>query len=274
MNRSDLPDEDEQYRTYRHLVEALDGRLLTMRTLDAGGDKLAAALGEEVGGEANPALGLRAIRLALSRPALLEAQLAAMLRAGAHGPTRILLPMISSVGEVSAVRDILLQVARRLRRRGLALPDPLPPLGVMIEVPGAALAADALAQVSDFFAIGTNDLTMYTLAIDRGEEQVAHLYDPLHPAVLRLIQFATEAALRAGIPVSVCGEVAGDPRFSVLLLGLGIRDLSMSASRLPRVKQRIRALELAAAQRCAREVMEQTDSARTSALLDEFDAGT
>ena len=272
MNRSDLPDEDEQYRTYRQLIGALDGLPLTMRTLDAGGDKLAAALGDAVGGEANPALGLRAIRLALSRPALLEAQLAAMLRAAAHGPARILLPMISSVGEVSQVRDILQQVARRLRRRGVGLPDPLPPVGVMIEVPGAALAADALAQVADFFAIGTNDLTMYTLAIDRGEEQVAHLYDPLHPAVLRLIQFATEAALRAQIPISVCGEVAGDPRFAALLLGLGIRELAMSASRLPRVKQRIRGRELAAAQRCAREVMEQTDSARIAALLEDFNA--
>jgi phosphotransferase system enzyme I (PtsI) len=274
MNRTDLPDEDEQYRTYRQLIGALDGRLLTMRTLDAGGDKLAAALGDELGGEANPALGLRAIRLSLHRPALLEAQLAAMLRAAAHGPARILLPMISSVAEVTAVREIMQHVARRLRRRGASLPDPLPPLGVMIEVPGAALAADALAQVSDFFAIGTNDLTMYTLAIDRGEEQVAHLYDPLHPAVLRLIQFATEAALRAGIPISVCGEVAGDPRFAGLLLGLGIRELSMSASRLPRVKQRIRALDLPAAQRCAREVMDQTDSSRTATLLEAFNAGS
>src|SRR6266536_445095 len=119
-----------------------------------------------------------------------------------------------NVGELRRVREALVQVARRLKRRGVAIPDTLPPLGVMIEIPGAALAADALAQVSDFFAIGTNDLTMYTLAIDRGEEQVAHLYDPLHPAVLRLIQFATEAALRAGIPISVCGEVAGDPRFA------------------------------------------------------------
>jgi phosphotransferase system enzyme I (PtsI) len=273
MNREDLPGEEEQYQTYRGLIEALDGRPITMRTLDAGGDKLAAALGDDIGGEANPALGLRATRLLLHRPALLEAQLAAMLRASAHGPARILLPMISSVAEVVRVREIQDQVVRRLKRRGVALPEPLPPLGIMIEIPGAALAADALAEVSDFFAIGTNDLTMYTLAIDRGEEQVAHLYDPLHPAVLRLIQFTTEAALRARIPVTVCGEVAGDPRFAVLLLGLGIRELSMSAARLPRVKQRIRALDLASAQRCARIIMEQADSTRIAELLDEFNAG-
>src|SRR5207244_9948842 len=139
-----------------------------------------------------------------------------------------------AVDEVKQVREILGRVARRLVRKGVSIADPPPPVGAMIEVPGAALSADALARVCDFFAIGTNDLTMYTLAIDRGDEQVAHLYNPLHPAVLRLIQFATEAALRAGIPISVCGEVAGDPRFAGLLLGLGIRELSMSASRLPR----------------------------------------
>ena len=159
---------------------------------------------------------------------------------------------------------------RRLKRRGVPFADPLPPLGVMIEVPGAALAADALAKVSDFFAIGTNDLTMYTLAIDRADEQVAHLYNPLHPAVLRLIEFSVQAALRARIPVSVCGEIAGDPFYSALLLGLGVRDLSMSAPSLPRVKQRIRALELSAAEARARMVMESTDSGRIKTLLDDL----
>src|SRR5207253_3656141 len=130
----------------------------------------------------------------------------------------------------------LARVARRLLRKGIRIPDPLPPVGAMIEIPGAALAADALAQVCDFFAIGTNDLTMYTLAIDRGDEQVAHLYNPLHPAVLRLIQFSVEAGLRARLPVSVCGEIAGDPRFTALLLGLGVRELSMAPRNLLRVK--------------------------------------
>jgi phosphotransferase system enzyme I (PtsI) len=269
MNRLDLPDEEEQYQALRAILKGMDGRPVTVRTLDVGGDKLAAALDVQQGG-ANPALGLRAIRLSLKMPDLLETQLAAILRAGAHGPVRILLPMVSTVAEARQVREILSAVSKRLKRRGVRIADPPPPLGVMIEIPGAALAADALAQVADFFAIGTNDLTMYTLAIDRGDEQVAHLYNPLHPAVLRLIQFTTEAALRARIPISVCGEIAGDPRYAALLLGLGIRELSMATTALPRVKQRIRGLDLLAATRCARQIMDQSDSGRIAALLDDF----
>jgi len=272
MNRDNLPDEEEQYQALRALLEGLAGKPMTARTLDVGGDKLAQALAGRHGASANPALGLRAIRLSLKERSLLDAQLGAMLRAATHGPLRILLPMISSLGEIRQVREAMHTIARRLRRRGCAVPDPLPPLGVMIEVPGAALAADALAQEADFFAIGSNDLTMYTLAIDRGEEQVAHLYNPLHPAVLRLIQFATEAALRARIPVSLCGEIAGDPHFTPLLLGLGIHELSMAAPSLPRVKQRIRALDFLSAARCARLIMEQSDTGRIAALLDDFNA--
>lgn len=271
MNRNDVPGEDEQYAAFRDLVERMGGRAVTIRTLDAGGDKLAPALG--AGYAANPALGLRAIRLSLSRPELLEAQLAAILRAAVHGQVRILLPMVSAVGEIRRVREILDQVVRRLRRERVKLPDPLPPLGVMIEIPGAALAADALAWHADFFSIGTNDLTQYTLAIDRADEAVAHLYDPLHPAVLRLIQFATEAALRARIPISLCGEMAGSPRFTALLLGLGIRDLSMSATNIPLVKRRIRSIDLVAATRRARVIMDQADSARIAQLLDDFNEG-
>jgi phosphotransferase system enzyme I (PtsI) len=269
MNRPDLPDEEEQYQALRTILKGMDGRPVTVRTLDVGGDKLAAALDVQPGG-ANPALGLRAIRLSLKMTDLLETQLAAILRAGAYGPVRILLPMVSTVSEARQVREILSAVSKRLKRRGVKLADPPPPLGVMIEIPGAALAADALTQIADFFAIGTNDLTMYTLAIDRGDEQVAHLYNPLHPAVLRLIQFATEAALRARIPISVCGEIAGDPRYAALLLGLGIRELSMATTALPRVKQRIRRLDLLGATRCARQIMEQSDSGRIAALLDDF----
>ena len=272
MNRDDIPDENEQYEALRQIVETMEGRPVTIRTLDVGGEKLAPSLRDHLGESANPALGLRAIRLSLKHRDLLDDQLAAILRAGVHGPVRILLPMISSVSEVKQVRDAMLQVARRIKRRGQKLPDPLPPVGVMIEVPGAALAADALTQVADFFAIGTNDLTMYTLAIDRGEEQVAHLYNPLHPAVLRLIQFSTEAALRARIPISVCGEIAGEPKFVPLLLGLGIQDLSMAATALPRIKQRIRSLDYLASTRFARQVMDQWDSGRIAMLLDDFNA--
>ena len=270
MNREDLPDEDEQYRALAEIVTGMAGRPVTVRTLDVGGEKISSALGEHLVEGMNPALGLRAIRLSLRERKLLDAQLGAMLRAGAHGPLRILLPMISTVGEVQDVRQAMAVVAKRLRRRGVAIADPLPPLGVMIEIPGAALAADALANVADFFAIGSNDLTMYTLAIDRGEEQVAHLYNPLHPAVLRLIQFAIQAALRARIPISLCGEIAGDPRYTALILGLGVRELSMTVNALPRVKNRILNLDMQAATQRAEVIMDQYDSGRITALLDDF----
>jgi phosphoenolpyruvate-protein phosphotransferase (PTS system enzyme I) len=273
MNRDTLPGEDEQFAAFRDLLKGMDGRPVTVRTLDIGGEKVAEVLSGVAGGTgANPALGLRAIRLSLKERKLLDAQLAAMLRAAVYGPLRILLPMICNVGELRRVREALVQVARRLRRRGVAIPDTLPPLGVMIEIPGAALAADALAAEADFFALGTNDLIQYTLAIDRGDEQVAYLYDPLHPAVLRLVQFAIEAAHRARIPISVCGEMAGDPRFTALLVGLGLRELSMTPGNIPRVKQRIRSLDSVAASRRARAIMDQWDSGRITALLDDFNA--
>lgn len=270
MNREDLPGEDEQYRVLAEIVTGMAGRPVTVRTLDIGGEKISSTLREHFVEGMNPALGLRAIRLSLRERKLLDAQLGAVLRAGAHGPTRILLPMISTVSEVLEVRKALTANAKRLRRRGIKIADPLPPLGVMIEIPGAALAADALANVADFFAIGSNDLTMYTLAIDRGEEQVAHLYNPLHPAVLRLIQFSIQAALRARIPISVCGEIAGDPRFTALILGLGVRELSMTVNALPRVKKRILGLDMQAATRRAEVIMDQYDSGRIATLLDDF----
>ncbi len=269
MNRGDLPSEDEQAAMLCEVVNAMQGRPVTVRTLDVGGEKLASALGHLHPAGTNPALGLRAIRLSLREPQLLETQLAAILRAAALGPLRVLLPMISAPAEVAEVRRALQRVYRRLKRRKVALPETLPPLGCMIEVPGAALAADALSQIADFFAIGTNDLTMYTLAIDRGEEQVAHLYNPLHPAVLRLIQFTTEAALRARIPISVCGEMAGDPRFTPLFLGLGLRELSMGAQALPRVKRRVLGLRAGETLALADQVMRQTDGAAIEALLRE-----
>ncbi|KAF0115278.1 MAG: phosphotransferase system enzyme I PtsI, partial [Rhodospirillaceae bacterium] len=270
MNRMDLPDEEEQFTILRQLVEQMAGRVVTVRTLDCGGEKISPVLNVCVG--PNPALGLRAIRLGLSRPELLSEQLAAILRAGVYGPVRILLPMVATVEELRAVRALLHRVVRRLVRRGVPLPDSLPPVGVMIEVPAAALAADTLAWHADFFAIGTNDLTQYTLAIDRTDEAVAHLYNPLHPAVLRLIQFATEAARRADIPLSVCGEMAGDPRYTALLLGLGIHELSMSAYNIPRVKRRIRTLALHEATRHVHWIMKQSDSALISRMVDDFNA--
>ncbi|TMJ51344.1 MAG: phosphoenolpyruvate--protein phosphotransferase [Alphaproteobacteria bacterium] len=274
MNRDDLPSEDEQYAIFSALVRGMEGRPVTVRTFDLGGEKIARPLSEHIAEPANPALGLRAIRLSLRHPRLLDPQLAAMLRAADDDPLRILLPMISNPGEVREVREALERVARRLKRRGVRLPATLPPLGVMIEVPGAALAADALAAEADFFAIGTNDLIQYTLAIDRSDDQVAHLYNPLHPAVLRLIQFAIEAAARRSMPISICGEMAGDPRFAPLLLGLGLRNLSMTPRNIPRVKQRIRGLDMVAATGRARAIMDQSDSACIAALLDDFNTVT
>jgi phosphotransferase system enzyme I (PtsI) len=263
MNRETIPDEATQTESYRTIVEAMHGDPVTIRVLDWGGEKEIEALSlagvvPEIA-DTNPALGLRGIRLLLRRPELLETQLAA-----------ILLPMVTTVAEVRSARDVYERVARRLRRRGERIPEKLPPLGIMIETPGAALSADALALEADFFSIGTNDLTAYTLAVDRSESDVADLYDPMHPAVLRLVRFATEAALRMRMPVSICGELAAAPKLTPLLLGLGVRSLSMNASAVPKVKQAIRSVQIDACVRFARHVMEQGDSERIRALLDGF----
>jgi len=272
MNREDVPDEATQAETYRTIVEAMGGDTVTIRVLDWGGEKdiealQAAGIVPEIA-DTNPALGARGIRLLLRQPGLFEQQLAAILHAAADGPVRVLLPMITNVAEVRTAREIYERVAKRMRRARERLPEKLPPLGVMIETPGAALNADVLALEADFFAIGTNDLTAYTLAVDRSEADLAGLYDPRHPAVLRLVQFATEAALRLRKPVSVCGEMAANPRLTPLLIGLGLRSFSMNASAVPRVKQRVRAVSVEHCARLARRVMEQSDGSAIRALLD------
>jgi phosphotransferase system enzyme I (PtsI) len=274
MNRETIPDEDTQTETYRSIVEAMGGDSVAIRVLDWGGEKDIEALSTagmvpEIA-DPNPALGLRGIRLLLRQHELLETQFAAILRAAVAGPVRVMLPMVTAVGEVRAARDIYERVGRRLRRRGERVPEKLPPLGIMIETPGAALSADALALEADFFAIGTNDLTAYTLAVDRGETEVAELYDPLHPAVLRLVQFATEAALRMRMPVSVCGEMAANPRLTPLLLGLGLRSFSMAAAAVPRVKQAVRSVSIDACARFARRIMDQSDPLKIEELVAAF----
>jgi phosphotransferase system enzyme I (PtsI) len=274
MNRESVPDEGAQFDTYRGVIEAMGGDPVTIRVLDWGGEKDIEALTSEgivpEIADVNPALGIRGIRLLLRQPELFETQLAAILRAAAFGPVRVMLPMVTNVAEVRAAREVYDRVARRLRRRGERLPDKLPPLGIMIETPGAALAADALALEADFFAIGTNDLTGYTLAVDRGDADVAGLYDPLHPAVLRLVQFATEAALRMRMPVSVCGEIAANPALTPLLLGLGLRSFSVNASAVPRVKLAVRAVGIDDCARFARRVMEQQDAEKIRELVAAF----
>jgi phosphotransferase system enzyme I (PtsI) len=276
MNRETLPDEAAQMEAYRTVVEAMDGDGVTIRVLDWGGEKdIDSLVARGVVPDTldhNPALGVRGLRLLLRETDLFETQLAAILRASNAGRVRVLLPMVTGTAEVRAAREIYERVARRLRRRGERLPDPLPPLGIMIETPGAALSADALALEADFFAIGTNDLAMYTLAVDRAAAEVAALYNPLHPAVLRLIQFATEAALRMRKPVSVCGEMAANPKFIPLLMGLGLRSFSMNASSVPRAKQMMRAVSMDTCTRFARRVMGQSDMQRIAELVEEFSA--
>ena len=267
----ELPDEAAQTAAYAGIVRTMAGDTTTIRLLDWGGEKESAAM-ERAGvlpreRETNPALGQRGLRLLLAHPELLEVQFAAILAASLAGPVRAMLPMVTNIGEFRAARDAYERVARRLRRRGLKLPARLPPLGAMIETPGAALMADAFALEADFLSIGSNDLTMYALAVDRGSSEVSALYDPVHPAVLRLIAETTEAALRLRKPVSICGEMAGNPKLAPLLLGMGLRSFSMNASALPRVKQAIRASSLDDCVRFARRVMEESDPVRIASLV-------
>jgi phosphotransferase system enzyme I (PtsI) len=269
MNRAVLPDEDTQTRIYRDIVEAMDGEPVTIRVLDWGSDKDVEALSAYLpeGAEPNPALGLRGIRLLLRHPALLETQLAAILRAGAAGPVRIMLPMVGFVAELTAARVIYDRVWRRLKRRGVRMAAFQPPLGIMVETPAAALAATHLARLADFFAIGTNDLTMYTLAADRGLPVGSKLYDPLEPAILQLIHRTARAAARVGIPVSLCGELASREPAVPLLLGLGIRQLSMHGLAVPRVKRAIRQVSLTHCEEIAAAALNAADADTVREIL-------
>ncbi|AUG54841.1 phosphoenolpyruvate--protein phosphotransferase [Thalassospira marina] len=270
MNKNYLPDEEEQYQELAGIVSQMNDLPVTIRTLDIGGEKLAVALQNEMGSGPNPALGLRGVRLSLRREDLLEAQLAAILRASLHGRVRVLVPMVVTVAEMVRVRQIYNRVADRLRANGHKIPKTLPPLGAMIEIPAAALSIDALARECEFFAIGTNDLTQYTLAIDRSDDQVAHSYDPLHPAILRLIHEVSKASLRNNVPLSVCGEMAGDPRYTPLFLGMGLRNLSMSPGSLLPVKQRVRRLDSRTSEYQTQQILDQWDPARIAVMLDDF----
>ena len=219
MNRTEPPQEEEQYQAYCHVLNSVHGPV-TIRTLDLGADKQVDGGRAEPKAAMTPALGLRAIRLCLSEPSLFKPQLRAILRAAVHGDARIMIPMLSSLQELEQSLSLIREVCAELEREGTTF-NPNVPVGGMIEVPAAAISADLFAQKLDFFSIGTNDLIQYTLAIDRVDDSVNYLYDPLHPSVLRLVHNVIQAGSEAGIPVSMCGEMAGDPDFTRLLLGLG-----------------------------------------------------
>ncbi len=273
MNRSDLPDEAEHLEAYRAVIDGLAGIPVTIRTLDLGVDKQVDTVGPTCPPACNPALGLRAIRLCLHDPELFRPQLRAILRASAHGPVRLMIPMITTVGELDTVLALIAQVRGELAGEGIGF-DPAMPIGGMVEVPSAALCARALAQRLDFLSIGTNDLTQYTLAVDRMDDSVSYLYDPVHPAVLRLIRMTLEAGRATGTPVAMCGELAGDPRYTRLLLGMGLREFSMQAGALLDIKELVRASDLSVLEAQVAELFKRLDEGDPAALMEAINRGS
>ena len=267
MNRSSLPDEEEQFEAYRAAVVGMQGKPVTIRSLDVGADKaLQAEDARDLQQAENPALGLRAIRYSLAEPQIFHTQLRAILRASAYGPARLLVPMLSSAAEIDATLAHVRAVKAELTDQGIAFDAQLP-VGGMIEVPAAALTIGAFTRRLDFLSIGTNDLIQYTLAIDRADSTVAELYDPLHPAVLQLIAHTIREGARAGKEVSVCGEMAGDAQLTLLLLGMGLKQFSMHPVQIPYVKSVLLDADYGHARRLAEAALAETDARVIRRLL-------
>jgi phosphotransferase system enzyme I (PtsI) len=263
------PTEEEQYRSYRMLAEELAPRAVTIRTLDLGGDKPIASQSHLFPKENNPFLGYRAIRFCLDHLVLFKEQLRAILRASAHGRVQLMYPMISGSEEMRRANVVLEECRVELRAAGVPF-DPCMPVGSMIEVPSAALSADLLARECDFFSIGTNDLIQYLMAIDRVNDRIAHLYEPTHPAVLRTLRHIVVEAHRARIKVSVCGEMAGDPNYTALLIGLGVDELSMAPPLIPAARYVLRSLKLTEAKQLAQLALAMESPAAIHALCARF----
>ncbi len=251
----DLPTEEDHYRAYRELTEKVAPHPAVVRTLDLGGEKYFHRVLDR--SDAYPALGLRAVRLCLKRPDIFRPQVRGLLRAAVHGEVRIMIPLVTTADEVRAVRGIVTQEGERLKAEGAACRADVS-LGIMIEVPAAAIAADLLAREADFLSLGTNDLIQYALAVERGNDSVAFLYQPLHPAVLRMMQFVVRSGGARGLPVSLCGEMAADPALTGLLAGLGLRELSVPPRAVARVREAVRGVDVAEATRLAEEALEQS----------------
>ncbi|TXH06214.1 MAG: phosphoenolpyruvate--protein phosphotransferase [Nevskiaceae bacterium] len=269
MNRKGLPSEEEQYEAYSRIVAAVQGPI-TIRTLDLGADKQVDSGRSHGPTPNNPALGLRAIRLCLKEPDLFRVQVRALLRASAHGQVQIMLPMISNLQEFRQAQQIIESAREELRSEGHKIADEIP-IGAMIEVPAAAIAAPMLARHSRFFSIGTNDLIQYTLAIDRVDDEVNYLYDPLHPAVLRLIHMTIEAGNQGSIPVAMCGEMAGDPRYTRLLLGLGLTEFSMHPANVLEIKRIIIESDIGDLRRKVQRLLTSADPAEMRDLIAALD---
>lgn len=265
LGQSTTPSEEEQLDAYRQIVEQMQPHPVTIRTLDCGGDKIVSQL--NVAGESNPAMGLRGIRFSLSEGKLFRVQLRAILRASVHGKVRIMFPMISGIVELRTCKRILSDVQQELMAEGIPFDQEID-IGIMIETPSAVLLAPQLAEEVDFFSIGTNDLIQYCLAVDRGNEYVAYLYDPLHPAILRALKMVCQAANDAGIDVCLCGEMAGEPLYAVVLLGLGLHELSMSPASIPRVKRVIRQLSRQAGEKLLEELLQMKSAKEITSHLD------